>query len=55
MNIKDLEKENKKLKAFYDYFSELYGTGLEVANWHLNGDTEPFDNFFEAAEQEMEE
>lgn len=42
-----------KYKAFYDYFSELYGTGLEVANWHLNGDLEPFDEFFEAAEHEM--
>lgn len=40
-------------KAFYDYFKELYGTGLEVANWHLNGDMEPFDDFFEYAESEL--
>ena len=32
---------------FKKYFDELYGEGLEVANWHLNGDLEPFDNFYE--------
>lgn len=48
--ISELQEENKRLKAFYDYFAELYGTGLEVANWHLNGDLEPFDNFFDDAE-----
>ena len=36
-------------KKFYEYFKDLYGTGLEVANWHLNGNTEPFDNFFDSA------
>ncbi len=25
----------------------LYGQGFEVANWHLNGDMESMDNFFE--------
>ena len=51
-----IEQETKQsgLTKFYDYFSELYGTGLEVANWHQNGDTEPFDNFFDSAEQELE-
>ena len=48
-----LRGEVRRLQAFYDYFSELHGTGLEVANWHLNGETEPFDEFFESAEQEM--
>jgi len=24
-----------------------YGTGLEVLNWHQNGDTEALDNFFD--------
>lgn len=52
--IDELEKENKRLNAFYNYFAELYGKGLEVANWHLNGELEPFDNFFDSAEQEME-
>ena len=26
--------------------------GLEVANWHYNGTTEPFDNFRDAAMEE---
>lgn len=34
---------------FKDYFDALYGQGLEVENWHLNSDTEPFDNFYESA------
>lgn len=34
---------------FKEYFDELYGNGLEVVNWHQNGDTEPFDNFYESA------
>ncbi len=38
--VKRLKEENEKLKAFRDYFDELYGDGLEVANWHLNGDLE---------------
>lgn len=47
--------EIEKLQAFKSYFDELYGKGLEVANWHLNGNTEPFDNFYESALEEMEE
>ena len=34
---------------FKQYFDELYGQGLEIANWHLNGELEPFDNFYESA------
>lgn len=41
--------ELEKLRKFKEYFDELYGTGLEVKNWHLNGDIEPFDNFYESA------
>lgn len=51
--IKDLENKVKRLKVFKSYFDELYGKGLEFANWHLNGDLEPFDNFYESAIQEM--
>lgn len=47
----ELEEKCNKLQSFYDYMKELYGTGLEVANWHLNGDLEPFDSFFESAEE----
>lgn len=46
-------EEIQQLKGFYNYFSELYGKGLEVANWHENGDLEPFDEFFNSAEEEM--
>ena len=49
-----LEKEIKALVAFKEYFSDLYGHGLEVANWHENGALEPFDNFYESAEEEYE-
>lgn len=41
--------EVKALKYFKEYFDELYGEGLEIANWHLNGDLEPFDNFYDSA------
>lgn len=45
--------EIERLKAFKSYFDELYGKGLDVENWHLNGALEPFDNFYESALQEM--
>ena len=41
------------MKAFKSYFDELYGKGLDVANWRLNGALEPFDNFYESALQEV--
>lgn len=44
--------EIEKLKAFKSSFDELYGKGLDIANWHLNGALEPFDNFYESALQE---
>lgn len=43
----------KKLNAFREYFADLYGTGLEIANWHQNGAMEPFDNFFDSAMEVM--
>jgi hypothetical protein len=39
---------------FKSYFDSLYGQGLEIANWHQNGELEPFDNFYEAALEERE-
>lgn len=45
----ELAQENKRLQRFKDYFDDLHNTGLEVANWHLNGDLEPFDNFYDSA------
>ncbi|MGQ6630744.1 hypothetical protein ACUNDV_23755 [Serratia sp. IR-2025] len=39
--------ENAALKVAVDGFNqELYGKGFEVLGWHLNGDTEPLDNWF---------
>lgn len=42
-------EEIPALKAFKEYFGDMYGKGLEVANFHLNGELEPFDNFYENA------
>lgn len=47
------QAEIERLKAFKSYFDELYGKGLDVANWHLNSELEPFDNFYESALQEV--
>lgn len=56
----DLTREITALRAFKNYFDSLYGKGLEVANFHLNGELEPFDDFYESAiveytEKAMEE
>ena len=40
---------------FKAYFDTLYGQGLEIANWYQNGDTEPFDNFYDSAVSQREE
>ena len=47
------QAEIEKLQAFKSYFDELYGTGLDIANYHLNGVLDPFDNFYASALQEM--
>ena len=39
----------KALERFKEYWDSLYGTGLEVVNWHQNGNHEAFDNFYEEA------
>lgn len=41
--------ERSQLVSFKEYFKDLYGQGLEVANWNQNGELEPFDNFYESA------
>ena len=48
------QAEIEKLQVFKSYFDELYGKGLDVENWHLNRELEPFDNFYDAALDEME-
>lgn len=37
----------KAAHAFIDAMMSFYGTNLEVANWHLNGDTVCFYSFFQ--------
>ncbi|HEM7577692.1 TPA: hypothetical protein U2J86_004728 [Serratia marcescens] len=45
--VNALAVENAALKVAVDGFNqELYGKGFEVLGWHLNGDTEPLDNWF---------
>ena len=46
---KELFEMAIKAIKFKEYFDEMYGKGLEIANWHLNGELEPFDNFYESA------
>jgi len=60
--VKSLEAEWRaaktvveELRRFKAYFDSLYGQGLEIANWHMNGDMEPFDNFYDSALAEMED
>ncbi|HHV99959.1 MAG TPA: hypothetical protein GXX36_10405 [Clostridiaceae bacterium] len=45
-NPADVEALRKAREAL-DYWRELYGIGLEVLNWHMNGNTEPFDSFYD--------
>ena len=58
-----LQKENEQLQAqvtrvrealrkareALDYWRELYGIGLEVLNWHVNGYIETFDSFYDSS------
>lgn len=52
--LQEAKAELESLRAFKSYFDELYGTGLDVANWHENGALEPFDSFYDSAVEEME-
>lgn len=61
--IEALQQENEQLQAqvakmrealrkareALDYWRELYGIGLEVLNWHMNGDIETFDSFYDSS------
>lgn len=47
-----IHENEHKLKEVCD---TLYGQGLEVANWHMNGDLEPLDNLFEENDWFVEE
>ena len=39
----------EQAEKFKEYFGDLYGQGLEVYGWHLNGEPKPFDDFYEDA------
>ena len=39
----------ERVEKFKEYFDDLYGKGLEVYGWHLNGEPKPFDDFYEDA------
>lgn len=46
--IARLNQENKQLRRnLISLVESLYGQDMEVTNFHLNGDLEPIDNFFE--------
>lgn len=55
MSLEEFSRDNEiaQLRRFKKYFDELYGEGLQVTNWHTNGDTEMFDTFYEAAQEYM--
>lgn len=54
-NNSDYLQEYKKLLRFKEYFDELYGQGLQVANWNMNGTLVDFDDFYDSAIEYMEE
>ena len=53
--VKQLKSELKQSVKFKEYFMELYNQGLEVSNWHLNGNLEPLTNFIDFALEEAEQ
>lgn len=50
MGIKALRPVSREpLEKFKEYFDDLYGKGLEVYGWHMNGEAKSFDDFYEDA------
>lgn len=47
VQVEELRKALGKAGKFISAIMEFHGQNLQVANWHLNGDLEPWDNFFE--------
>ena len=47
--IVDSSDTIKKCVSFIKYWSDLYGEGLQVYGWHLNGEPEDFDSFYNSA------
>ena len=47
--ISECSEALRKAREALDYWRELYGIGLEVLNWHMNGDIETFDSFYDSS------
>lgn len=47
--IVDSSDAIKKCMSFIKYWSDLYGEGFQIYGWHLNGNPEDFDNFYNSA------
>lgn len=47
--VEDSSDAIKKCMLLIEYWTKLYGEGLQVYGWHLNGDPEDFDNFYDSA------
>ena len=39
----------ERVEKFKECFDDLYGKGLEVYGWHMNGEAKSFDDFYEDA------
>jgi len=53
--IRELKRDNDRLSSIVtDIWDQLYGEGFMVAGWHLNGDLEPLDSWFDQNEWEAE-
>lgn len=48
-SVESIRYEFARMRRFVEYFRELYGTGLEVSGYHLNGGMKDFDEFFDEA------
>lgn len=55
LELQELRSEVKQLEAFKSFFDDLYGIGLTVTDYHINGYPEQFDNLYEEAVSWMEE
>lgn len=47
-NCRNFKSHYNYFEKFKGYFDNLYGQNLEILNWHLNGETESFDLFYES-------
>ncbi len=46
---KQAERITELERIIDEIHDTLYGQGFEIIGWHLNGATEPLDNFFESS------